>query len=213
MTTRTKDRFPAVRRNASFSLPFLVFPPPKPWAFFRQADVLANYLREFGKGQEDAGRIVYNINVDRIDQVRHCLSLPCHRLSPPFTAVPLQVDGGGFQVHVTDNRTESAGQAVIECQVVVSAVGMGLTNIPPGLDYPGKKWPQSPRIVFSERLQHMMARITLDSVPGVIDYGDLPDAEETEAVFENKSVAVFGMVKKTRDAPMNPQFLCPVCSR
>lgn len=79
--------------------------------------------------------------------------------------VARDADGEGFVLSVLGANSESPTEAAqIACEVVISCTGVGSANVPPNLD-----------------------------VPGAIGYDDLPAAEETERVFENKSIVVFGM--------------------
>ena len=91
MTTRTKERFPP-------------------------ADVLAEYLRDFAKVQEEAGRIFYGVTVDEIARDQ---------------------DSEGFVLSVQDARSPGAEAALVACEVVISCTGVGSANVPPNLDVPG----------------------------------------------------------------------------
>ena len=91
MTTRTKERFP-------------------------QAAILADYLRDFARSQEDAGRILYGVAVAKIERAQ---------------------SGIGFQLEVLDRRSSPAVSATLECEVVISCTGMSKATIPPNLDVPG----------------------------------------------------------------------------
>jgi hypothetical protein len=90
MTTRTKERFPP-------------------------AAVLAEYLRDFAKLQEEAGRIFYGITVEEI----------------------ARDDNEGFVLSVQDARHPSAEAVQVACEVVIACTGVGSANVPPNLDVPG----------------------------------------------------------------------------
>jgi len=73
---------------------------------FPHADVLVQYLRSFAKEQEDAGTIVYGVNVQRIAR-----------------------DSGDLVLNVT--MGDSHG--VLRCAALVMATGVGLPNMPAAL--------------------------------------------------------------------------------
>ena len=90
MTARTKDRFPP-------------------------ADVLAEYLRDFAKVQEEAGRIFYGVAVEEI----------------------ARDENEGFVLSLQDARDPGAEAAQVACEVVIACTGVGSANVPPNLDVPG----------------------------------------------------------------------------
>ena len=90
MLTRTKERFPP-------------------------AAVLAEYLRDFAKVQEAAGRIFYGVTVEEI----------------------ARDDNEGFVLSVQDVRDPGPEAAQVACEVVVACTGVGSANVPPNLDVPG----------------------------------------------------------------------------
>jgi cation diffusion facilitator CzcD-associated flavoprotein CzcO len=76
---------------------------------------LCRYLRDYAKAQEDAGKIVYNTTVHRINRMDD------------------NSQGHRFLLEATEASTEDKGAAVaraFKCQVLVVATGLSEPNVP-----------------------------------------------------------------------------------